>query len=199
MADGSTRYTVSSNDITIVIAGKPHNGKSTALNNIFELDFDTGMGAMSLTLEVTMKTVEKNGITLHIMDTPGLGARDIKKKDILNQMAEDLRGLDYTLLYCLSVSPSSSVTELDRSIVASLHNTFGVEIWDKCVLLTFSDYARAKFKSQQQQEYIKYIRQYARSFQHLLKENGAGSVKVRLCSIIPVKRRGKEKIQSEPL
>jgi len=49
MATTSTKYKVCSNDITIVVAGKPHNGKSTALNSIFELDFATGMGAMSLT------------------------------------------------------------------------------------------------------------------------------------------------------
>jgi len=125
-----------------------------------------------------VKTVKKNGITLHIMDTSGLGARDMRNKDVLSQMAEDLRGLDYTLLYCLSVSPSSSVTELDKSIVAGLIKTFGIDIWDKCVLLlTFSDYARVKFNSQLQQ-YIKYIRQYARSFKQLLKENGASPIKV---------------------
>ena len=144
---------------TVMVAGRPRNGKSTALNNIFGLNLVAKISASSVTsvvqvFEVTKKIPKKQDdtspqeeVTMQVIDTPGLGALDISKDEILKDMKTVSKGVNFTLLYCFSVSPNTSLTEIDKTIVANLHQALGGEVWSKCVLLfTFSDHAYLEFE-----------------------------------------------------
>ena len=170
---------------TIMVAGRPRNGKSTALNNIFGLNLTAKASAKSVTQVVNVNEVtkkiegEKDGekvkqeVTLRVIDTPGLGANDITKETIIKDMQKVISGEDYTLMYCLSVAPNTILLETDKAIIQNLHHTLGKEVWNKCVLLlTFSDYARDEFDDSEE-DYINYIDSHAHEFQVLLKSIGA--------------------------
>ena len=108
-------------------------------------------------------------ITLRVIDTPGLGAVDIKKETILKDIKNATEGENYTLLYCFSVSPNTNITDTDRVILENLQQSLGKEVWNKCVLLlTFSDHAVEEFEDSRE-GYIEYIRGHAKEFQTLLR------------------------------
>ena len=167
---------------TVMVAGKPRNGKSTALNNIFGLNFTTELTAPSVTrvvhmFEVTKKSPKKHDekspqeeVTMQVIDTPGLGAVDISRAEILTKMKTITNDINFTLLYCFSVSPSTTLTEIDKTIITNLHDTLGREVWSKCVLLfTFSDQAYLEHK-QFPAQYICYINDHAQDFNKLLQD-----------------------------
>ena len=163
---------VGSSDICIMVAGKPGNGKSTALNNIFGLNQETEISCHSVTKKIHVQKVKKNGVNLTILDTPGLGALDINQKLIILAMSEALKKMDYTLLYCLSVGPSNRLTEVDKAIIQNLQSTLGPQVWDKCVVLfTFSDMTRRESfnTSSQDSNYKIYLKNVAEEFSKIIK------------------------------
>ena len=166
---------------TIMVAGRARNGKSTALNNIFDLHLVAKTAAKSVTKVISVNEVTKKvpipgkgnvveTITMQVIDTPGLGALDIPKEDIMKEMKKITSGKEYTLLYCYSVAPNTALTETDKAIIFNLHLALGKEIWKKCVLLfTFSDYAAFEFDDDTD-SYIDHIKNHATEFQKLLKD-----------------------------
>jgi len=176
-----------SNQATIMVAGRPRFGKSTALNNIFGLDFVVEARPTSVTQVVSAKQVNKeirvsqrNGpdkiekITLQVIDTPGLGALDIPKEEIVADMKKNVTSNKFTLLYCFSVAQNNIVSETDKAIIKNLHAALGSGIWSKCVILfTFSDYARTEFENAE--EYQEYINGHAEQFEELLKASGCST------------------------
>lgn len=159
-------------EVTVMVAGKPRSGKSTALNNIFGLNLIARPAACSVTTKVTKQSQKKNEVSIHIIDTPGLGALDVKRKDVLNEMSKlDIKG-GFTLLYCLPVGPSNSLTEMDRAIIRNLNDIFGSELWNRCfILLTSSDTIRRdEYNSQDSVGgYKEYLRGHVQEFQKELK------------------------------
>ena len=156
----------------IMIAGKPANGKSTALNNIFGLELDAGISARSVTQRMIEREVIKDNHSLKIIDTPGLGALDINREEIAIVIGETIKSKDYILIYCLSVSASSRLTEEDKTIVSNLNEFLGKEVWQKCVILfTFSDTAwRNEFAGNDDKEgYKDYLSKMALEFQGILR------------------------------
>ena len=156
----------------IMIAGKPANGKSTALNNIFGLEMDAGVSACSVTQRMIETEVVKDNHSLKIIDTPGLGARDINREEIAIIMGETIKNKEYTLIYCLSVSPSNRLTEEDETIVSNLNEFLGKEVWQKCVILfTFSDTTwRDEFAENDDREgYKDHLKAMAMQFQSILR------------------------------
>ncbi len=178
MPEGSPRASqvdLHKNKVCIMTAGKPASGKSTALNNIFDLQLETGISAHSVTRRIVPTKVSKNGAELVVIDTPGLGARDIDKEAIAMAMGEVVSQTDYTLLYCLSVAPSSRLTEEDETIIINLSKVLGNEVWNKCVLLfTFSDTAwRDEFAAKNDVErYKKHMEGMAAQFTNILNKCG---------------------------
>ena len=127
-------------EICIMTAGKTGSGKSTALNNIFNLSLLADISPHSVTKDVVISSTSKRGVNLRVVDTPGFGAQDINKEQVADLMSDIIKNEKYTLLYCLSVCPSNRLTKEDESIVSNLHKVLGKEAWEKCVLLfTFSD------------------------------------------------------------
>ena len=176
-----------SNIATIMVAGRPRFGKSTALNNIFGLDFVTAARPTSVTQVVSdrhvtkeIHTAQKNGpdliekITLRVIDTPGLGALDIPQERIIKEMTEMVKSDNFTLLYCFNVAQNNCITEMDISIIRNLHAALGAGIWSKSVILfTFSDFALTAFDYAD--EYRDYINAHAEQFEKMLKASGCSN------------------------
>ena len=155
----------------IVIAGNPGSGKSNALNNIFNLSLKAEISARGVTKAVEKIDVTKNGVNLTIIDTPGMGDKDISQEDVAAEIIEKLGSMDYILLYCLSVAPGKRVTDDDKNTISILHRALGPRALGKCViLLTFCDTVRQKkfSKEDQETEYWKYLQETACTFTEVL-------------------------------
>ena len=164
---------------TVMVAGRPRHGKSNALNNIFGLDLAARTSTSSVTRVVstfeatktiTMSDWSSREAIMQVIDTPGLGALDIPKEEILKDMKRVTDGVNFILLYCFSVSPNNSLIEMDKTIITNLHQALGEEVWSKCVLLlTFSDHAWMEFEDCPA-EYVHHINHHAQGFQKLLQD-----------------------------
>ena len=160
--------------ILVMAAGLPRKGKSTALNNLFKLDFKTELSANSVTETFTPKVVSKSDLKLVVMDTPGLGAFDLPNSKVKEDIKKYTTGLDFTLIYCLSVSASDSMTDADQNVVSALVECCNKEIWNKCLLfLTFADTVK------EEPNYVEHLRNHSAQFEKLLTKNGISS-KVKL-------------------
>ena len=174
--------TPNNDPVVIMIAGKVGNGKSTALNNIFGLHLETKSSSTSVTEVITIEEVVKNGVTVRIIDTPGLGSVSLDTNKIIDEMASATKGLNFLLLYCLGVRPSDILTEVDEAIIRNLQQTLGAQVWQKCVLLlTFGDVIRGEEYSspEQDKEYIAYIKDHAQQFQNVLQEETKVDIRVK--------------------
>ena len=163
-------------EVSVLVAGRPRAGKSTALNNIFGLTLEARASPLSVTKHVSITRIMQNDVVLNIIDTPGLGALDIKKEDIMSEISKLKISKQFILLYCISVAPNNSLTELDCTIVNNIQSIFGKWVWNRCVLLlTSSDAVREKeFLSDEHiVEYIAFLRGHADQFHQILKGCGA--------------------------
>lgn len=159
----------------VLVAGKTGSGKSTALNNIFGLNFEARSSPGSVTTVIADEVVERNGTTFRVIDTPGLGDAGGRTTATTKAMATAVKSSDFTLLYCLPVKPSDTLTETDKLIIKSLQSHLGRRVWDKCVLLlTYSDIARhGEFPSDHQADsYISYLHEHIQAFHRMLKDCG---------------------------
>ncbi len=160
---------------TILTVGSENSGKSTALNNILQL---RGVDRFK---EREYSCVSKNIYTpgrkhIRAIDTPGLGKRFRDDNFIMKDVKKSLKKADFTLVYCLSVSPNSAINVQDKHIIETLHRHLGYGIWSKCVLLlTFSDVARRELfsDSEKVEEYKKYLKDRAQDFHSLIRSCGA--------------------------
>ena len=92
---------------------------------------------------------------------------------LIQEMKEAVEGLDYVLLYCLSVAPNSSLTLVDQTIIKCLHESLGMEAWNNCIiLLTFSDIARVMDygTDSKVEEFKVYLKSHAARFQEEIQQ-----------------------------
>ena len=174
---------------TVMIAGRPKSGKSTDLNNLFNLNLAATTSASSVTSALSITEVIKNipmktgdsssrEVTMQVIDTPGLGALDISKQEVLDEMKRITKGVNFTLLYCFSVSPSNSLLEIDKTIITNLQHAFGREVWKRCLLLfTFSDHAHLELEDPA--EYVRHINAHAQKFDELLQDISGNTSRVK--------------------
>ena len=165
-------------EVSVMVAGLPRTGKSTALNNIFGLDFEAISSPFSVTQHVNIVRVMQNDVVVNVIDTPGLGALDVKKEDVLAEMKKLNISRDFTLLYCISVAPNSCLTEVDQTIIKNIQSIFGKWIWNRCILLmTSSDIVREKeFQTDNPVDivqYLSFLRRHAEAFHELIQRCGA--------------------------
>ena len=177
------------NKVTVVVAGMPGSGKSTAMNNVFGLeDVRPTLSASKVTsISECTRSIKASGLkdkkekegefTLQIIDTPGLAA-NIPNEVIIKELQDCVAGKEYTLLYCFSVASGNVVQEIDKVIMRNLYRSLGKEVWSKCIiLLTFSDHAQSKFDESEQ--YVKYIKRCTFEFQSCIQSTGVDFPNIR--------------------
>ena len=133
-----------SDPVVLVLAGKAGVGKSTLVNNFLGLKSKkskrakTAAGGKSGTTEVAEYEEKVKEITVKIIDTPGLGAVDLKEAQVksaiamLNAYTDD--GKADLLLYCISMK-GGRIDEGDVTIIRTLTKAFKDKIWERCVLV----------------------------------------------------------------
>ena len=156
----------------VVVLGKIGSGKSTALNNIYGLNLTTKSSPRPITTEISERLVQSGGAGVKVIDTPGLGGIMRSADSIVSELADKLEGKDYTMVYCLPVKPSDTLTETDRCIVKAIDYYLGRRVWDKCVLLlTFCDKAKSdRAHCNDNTAYIKFLEDHVNAFYNMLKE-----------------------------
>ena len=170
--------------ITVMVAGLPRNGKSTALNNLLGLKLPVDFGVKTVTQKVIVEsTTSQHGVRVCGIDTPGLQAIGVDSKKILDDMSEQIgQGVDnFTLLYCMSAIPAG--IQDDFEIIKGLTDHFGDSIWKRCILvLTFCDTVRNEnFKTEDLDEaYKTYLRDRVKVFKKGLSKCTSEAVPVKL-------------------
>ena len=168
--------------VLIVTAGQSRSGKSTVLNNIFGTDYKSKYSASSVTRKVEVRCVDGHEDELITVDTPGLAARDIDMDKVKKELLDAIGGLNFVLLYCFSVSPSSPHSMADEYVVKNLTKILGKEIWKKCVVLfTSSDVLRMYEcpRRENRGQYKKFIDDHAQRFHQLLRRNCGSNTHVK--------------------
>ncbi len=152
----------------VMAVGKPRNGKSSVLNNIFGLHLDAALSVKPVTRCVSVTETEREGELFKVLDTPGLGSLELSDVETLKAMKCATQGTKFTLMYCFSVSPNTLLDETDKAIVQQLHTCLGEDVWKNCILLmTFSDIACKEINSEAL--YVEHIKSHAQEFQDLLR------------------------------
>ena len=165
--------------LVLVTAGKPGVGKSTLINNLLGLKGEKAAKAKRSAKSVT-KTVdyyerEIHGITVRIIDTPGLEARDLtreQEQEALAKLSEFTNGKPDLLLYCISLV--GRFDDKDDRIVVKLTKVFGCEIWRHTVLvLTYGD----ELTDDEEKEEL--LEEFTEEFEEALKKAGVSDVPVK--------------------
>ena len=159
--------------VLIVTAGLSRSGKSTALNNIFGADFRSVYSASSVTRAVEPCRIEGHRDELIVVDTPGLGATDIKFAKVKDELLGAIGGLNFVLVYCYSVSPSNPQSLADVYVVKNLQRVLGKDMWKKCVVLfTFSDLVREQEcrAEKDREKYKNFLRDHAKRLSDMLRK-----------------------------
>ncbi len=148
--------------IVIVAAGKTKAGKTTALNNIFGTNFE-----VCSSNDIAVRKVQRKGRSYLIVDAPGFGNRSIPDMRVRQLLTNAIKGLDFTLLFCLPVNSGNIYSEANRNVLINLQNCLHDRMWEKCVLLfTFSDDLLRK--NYDTEKYKQSITKYSITFKKLL-------------------------------
>ena len=154
-------------EITLVTAGKSGSGKSSLIASMLGLEGENAPkinhSPSSVSVEVEIFERQINGITLRIVDTPGMGASDVEEAGIISELQKATHGKADMLLYCVSMLPTSKIDKPDREIIKKLTYAFGEDCWKQSILVfTFANMVKkAKHKM--------VIQTYSEKFQELLR------------------------------
>lgn len=181
LRDEIKKWEGSKRSLTLVTAGKGGVGKSTLINNLLELTGEKAAkckpGSKSVTKAVDYYEEEVHGITVRIIDTPGLEAMDISSKEGQEQFATLsvlTDGKADLMLYCMALIGRSD--EKDERIVKKLTKAFGKEIWRHTVLvLTFGDVVL----TDRDEEDRETLEGFTKDFEKALKKVGVVDVPVK--------------------
>ena len=177
--------------LVFVTAGKPGAGKSTLINNLLGLRgkkaAESKASPKSVTKAVDYYEEEVHEITVRIIDTPGLEAKDLTSKEE-HQTLADLSvftdGKADIMLYCMRLTDRAD--EKDERIVKKLTKAFGKEIWRHTVLvLTYGDAVLNQDGGDQET-----LEEFANEFEEVLKKAGVDNVPVK--SILSAQDAGSE-------
>ena len=177
--------------LVLVTAGKSGAGKSTLINNLLGLKgkkaAESKADPKSVTKTVDYYEEEVRGITVRIIDTPGLEAKDLSSKDeqeALATLSVLTNGKADILLYCMKLSDRAD--EKDERIVKKLTKAFGEEIWRHTVLvLTYGDAVLNEDEGDRDT-----LERFTNEFEEVLKKAGVNNVPVK--SILSAQDAGSE-------
>ena len=127
-----------------MVTGPSGVGKSTLLNGIIgETVFKVGRRNLApVTTSVCEHQYEKDGVTITVLDCPGLHDGTENEESYLQQMQEKYKahnGVDL-ILYCRRMDKVKADVDCDAAIIEKLTASLGKEIWE-CTLfvLTFAN------------------------------------------------------------
>ena len=192
---------------TVMVAGQPRKGKSTALNNVLGLKLPARCGAESVTqIAIVESATSQEGVQVCGIDTPGLLATDdVNTGKVWEGMMEKIgQGVDkFTLLYCMSAFNKPD-NEDALKIMKGLTERFGADIWKRCVLvLTFCDTVRSEnYQAQYQDEaYKAYLRACVEVFKEALRKCTSDTIPVNLildCQAASPDKKGMTVVEATP-
>ena len=167
--------------LVLVTAGGARVGKSTLINNLLGLKGDNAAkakrSARSVTKTVDFYEKKIHGITVRIIDTPGLEAIDLNSKKeqeqlaTLSILADEKADL---LLYCISLA--GRFQKDDQRIVDKLTKAFGSEIWRHTILV----FTRGDTElTDDEEENRELLEEFTEEFEKALKNVGVKDVPVR--------------------
>ena len=185
--------------MTLVTAGRSGAGKSTLISNMLKLnDDDTKDGGhpqhqhspSSVTKEVKIySSLREGGITVRMVDTPGLNASDVNDARAMALLQEKTGGRCDMLLYCVSLLPDSKIDKEDKEVIRKLTLVFGKEVWRHAVLvLTFTNAVKALYPEQSIKDIVE---EYAQKFQsalHFAFKSDISVVSIFLCDYTQTQR-----------
>ena len=161
-------------EMTLVTAGRSGAGKSTLISNMLRLKDDTNGGypqhrhsPSSVTTEVEVySSLREGGITVRMVDTPGLNASDVNNARAMALLQEKTGGRCDMLLYCISLLPDSKIDKGDKEIIRKLMLVFGQDVWRRTILvLTFTNVVKTLYPEQSIKDIVE---EYAKRFQSIL-------------------------------
>ena len=167
--------------VVLVTAGRAGVGKSTLINNLLGLKGEEAAkakrSARSVTKNVDYYEEEVHGITVRIIDTPGLEAQDLNRKEEQEQLATLSLLADEKvdlLLYCISLA--GRFQKDDQRIVDKLTKAFGGEIWRHTILV----FTRGDTElTDDEEENRELLEEFTEEFEKALKNVGVKDVPVR--------------------
>ena len=184
-APNTKEVQIIASEIKVVVAGKSGAGKSELTNNLLKKNKVIEPSPKSITNKLKLQHTSRNGVKIYIIDTPGLKMDAKEKKKQLKELSEFTKGSADLLVYCIPVGPSNKFSDDNLSIMKTLQSTFGVRVWDNCVVVfTFSNLAWNKIHADHDQEddanakYKAYIQTYAKEFEEELKKLKVPNVNV---------------------
>ena len=114
------------------------------MNNIFGFDLSKRSSPSIVGEYFEIEDITKKARTLRIINTPGFNKNSPDIKGMIKEMKDAINKLEYTVLYCLPLSPYSYISPADEATIQNLSDVLGNEIWKRCILLlTFSDTVKA--------------------------------------------------------
>lgn len=72
---------------------------SMALNNIVGLNLETKYSPTAVTKDIMALDELKNGVTVHVIDTPGLGSVSFNTDEIVAEMSAVAKSFNFILLF----------------------------------------------------------------------------------------------------
>ncbi len=168
-------------EIHVMVAGLPRTGKSTALNNIFDLKLKAKRSPRSVTTQVLCehKVVTENKIVFKVIDTPGLRANDVNEEVVLYEMKKIGIEKGFLLIVTCVVHPSSAALLDFHNTLKNLTTIFGVDVWNwSIVLLTHSDKLQEEEEDDDEDSddekvgYDVYLRECCKQIEEILRKNG---------------------------
>ena len=162
--------------VTIAVLGRVGVGKSTLVNRILNRELaPAAYTGKPVTQKVTVYENEVDGVAYRVIDTPGL-------QDINKGVANDKKIIDCVLekdpnviLYCISILPSTKISESDRKVVIEMNRV--EKIWKRTiVVLTFANMVTTLGGNVNNE-----ILQWTNDLQTTLNDAQVNNVKIKLC------------------
>ena len=180
LVDEIKKWEGSKRRLVLVTAGRAGMGKSTLLNNLLGLKGEKAAeskpGAKSVTKTVDSYEEEVHGITVRIIDTPGLEAKDLsseEEEEALAKLSVLSDGKVDLMLYCMALV--GRFEDSDERIVKKLTEAFGTKIWRHAILvLTFGDVVLKQDEGDRD-----LLEGFTSKFEEVLKKAGVDDVPVK--------------------